>query len=65
MMRKLGLKKLKQVPGPMAEWLKFHALGFSGPGFSGSDPRHRPTPFTSHAVAVSHIKKNRGDWHRC
>ena len=44
---------------PVAEWLKFHLLCFSGPGFTGSDPGHGPAPLTSHAVAVSHIQ-NRG-----
>ena len=38
-----------------------HSLHLSGLGFTGSDPRHRPT--SSHAVAASHIHKIEEDWY--
>ena len=46
----------------MAEWLKFRALCFGSPGFTGLDPGCGLThSLSSHAVAASHVQ-SRGRW---
>ena len=41
---------------PVTEWLKFHARYFGGLGFTGLDPRCRPTPLISHTEGTSHTQ---------
>ena len=45
-------------PSSVAEQLKFlPPTPLLQSRFTASDPGHRPTPLTSHAVVVSHIQK--------
>ena len=52
-----GLEKTMLVGQPGGVVVKFFVLCFRGPGFEGSDPRHRPTHYSSsHAVGASHMQ---------
>ena len=43
---------------PRGQVIKFHALCFGGPGFTGSDPGHGPMhSSSSHAVAAPHMEE--------
>ena len=51
--------RMRRGAGYLAKWVKFCAVCFGSPGFTGSDPGCRSIPLISHAVEATHIQ-NRG-----